>query len=189
MSSGYSGSQTSIKDVILMSAAPRVIADAVRPASAQVVPTVAATLRPIHSRWMTETSRWLAATLRRDADYWTGWSAVRYLNERFDRLFRWQRILVSAIMPQLPPADARVLRATTDALEEVRYDLDRVGRWRNMTAVTGGLTYRFLKLLNAWFVEIERVTQSLTDAELSPAGRRALAQLESTSSKVRGGRE
>jgi hypothetical protein len=44
-------------------------------------------------------------------------------------------------------------------VEEVRYDLDRVGPWRNMTAVTGGLTYRFLKLLNAWFVEIQRVTQ------------------------------
>ena len=91
-------------------------------------------------------------------------------------------------MPLLPPADARVLRATTDALEEVRYDLDRVGRWRNMTAVTGGLTYRFLKLLNAWFLEIQRVTQGLTEAELSPEGRRALTQLEATSPKLRGPR-
>ena len=171
-----------------MTVAVRVAVDSVRPAYRQLVPTVAATLRPIHSRWMTETMRGLAATLSPNADFWSGWSAVRYLNDRFDWQYRCQRILVAAIMPLLPPADARVLRATTDALEEVRYDLDRVGRWRNMTAVTGGLTYRFLKLLNAWFVEIQRVTQGLTDAELSPEGRRALTQLEPTSLKLRGPR-
>jgi hypothetical protein len=161
-----------------MTAAPRVTVDAVRPASRQVVPSVAATLRPIHSRWMTETMRGVAAALSPDANFWSGWSAVRYLNDRFERQYRWQRVLVTAIMPLLSPADARVLRATTDALEEVRYDLDHVGRWRNMTAVTGGLTYRFLKFLNAWFEQIQRVTQGLTDAELSPEGRRALVQLK-----------
>src|SRR5437868_13653380 len=97
--------------------------------------------------------RGFAAALSPDADFWSGWSAVRYLNNRFDSQYRWQRIFVAAIMPLLPPADARVLRATTDALEEVCYDLDRVGRWRNMTALTGGLAYRFLRLLNAWFVQ------------------------------------
>ena len=168
-----------------MTAAPRGAVDPVRPASRQIVPTVAATLRPIHSRWMTETMRGLAAALSPDADFWSGWSAVRYLNDRFDWQYRWQRILVAAIMPLLAPADARVLRATTDALEEVRYDLDRVGRWRNVTAVTGALAYRFLELLNGWFVEIQRVTQGVTESELSPDGRRALTQLALTSPKLR----
>ena len=168
-----------------MTAAPRVAVDAVRPASRQIIPTVAATLRPIHSRWMAETIRGFAPALSPDADFWSGWSAVRYLNDRFDWQYRCQRILVAAIMPLLPPADARAVRAITDALEEVRYDLDRVGRWRNMTALIGGLAYRLLKLLNAWFVEIERVTQGVTDAELSPEGRRALTQLEDTSAKLR----
>jgi hypothetical protein len=137
---------------------------------------------------MTETMRGLAAAVSPDADFWSGWGAVRYLNDRFDGQYRWQRILGAAIMPLLPPTDARVLRAITDALEEVRYDLDRVGRWRNMTAVTGALAYRFLKLLNAWFVEIQRVTQGLTDAQLSPESRRALTQLEPTSPKLHGPR-
>ena len=168
-----------------MTTAPSVAVDAVRPASRQVVQTLAATLSPIHSRWMTETMRALASALSPDADFWSGWSAVRYLNDRFDWQYRCERILVADIIPLLPPADARALRATTDALEEVRYDLDRVGRWRNMTAVTGALAYRFLKILNAWFVEIQRVTEGLTDAELSPEGRRALTQLAPTSPKVR----
>jgi hypothetical protein len=55
-----------------MTAAPRVAVDAVRPASRQVVPTVAAKLRPIHSRGMTETMRGLAATLSPNADFWSG---------------------------------------------------------------------------------------------------------------------
>lgn len=129
---------------------------------------------------MAETMRGFAAVLSPDADFWSGWSAVRYLNDRFDWQYRSQRLLVAALTPLLPPADARAIRAITDALEEVRYDLDRVGRWRNMTALMGGLAYRFLKLLNAWFVEIQRVTQGVTDAELSPEGRRALTQLEAT---------
>ena len=168
-----------------MTAAPRVTVDAIRPTSRQIVPTVAATLRPIHSRLMTETVRGLAAALSPNADFWSGWSAVRYLNDRFDWQYRCQRILVAAIMPLLPPADARVLRATTETLEEVRYDLDRVGRRRNVTAVTGALAYRFLELLNGWFVEIQRVTQGVTESELSPEGRRALTQLELTSPKLR----
>lgn len=171
-----------------MTAPPRVTVDAAQLPSRQVVPTVAATLHPIHSRWMAETMRGFTAALSPDADFWSGWSAVRYLNDRFDWQYRCQRILVAAILPLLPPADARVLRSTTDALEEVRCELDRVGRWRNMTALMGGLAYRFLKLLNAWFVEIQRVTQGVTDAELSPEGRRALTQLEATSPKLRGPR-
>ena len=171
-----------------MTAPPRITGDAVRPSSRQEVPTVAARLRPIHSRWMGETMHGFAAALSRDADFWSGWSAVRYLNDRFDGQYRCQRILVAAIMPLLPPADARAIRAITDALEEVRYDLDRVGRWRNMTALMGGLAYRFLKLLHVWFVEIERVTRGLTDAELSSEGRHALRHLESTSPKLLGPR-
>lgn len=163
-----------------MTAPPGATVDAVRPPSRQEVPTVAARLGPIHSRWMAETMRGFAAVLSPDADFWSGWSAVRYLNDRFDWQYRSQRLLVAALTPLLPPADARAIRAITDALEEVRYDLDRVGRWRNMTALMGGLAYRFLKLLNAWFVEIQRVTQGVTDAELSPEGRRALTQLEAT---------
>ena len=168
-----------------MTAPPRITGDAVRPSSRQEVPTVAARLRPIHSRWMTETMHGFAAVLSPDADFWSAWSAVRYLNNRFDWQYRCQRVLVAAIMPLLPPADACMLRAKTDALEEVRYDLDRVGRWRNMTAVTGGLAYRFLKLLDAWFVEIQRVTQGVTDAELSREARRALTRLEASSPKRR----
>jgi hypothetical protein len=172
-----------------MTAALRGTVDAVRRASLHAVPTVAASLRPIHSRWMTETMRELASILSSDADFWDGWSAVRYLNDQFDWQYRWQRIFVTAILPLLRPANARVLLATTETLEEVRYDLDRVGRWRDMTVVTRALAYRFVKLLNVWFVEIQRVTQGLSDEGLSSEARRALTQLGPTSPRLRGTRK
>jgi hypothetical protein len=158
-----------------MTGARRVALHAARDSSQA---TIAATLRPIHSRWMGETTHGIAAVLSPGANFWSGWSAVRYLHARFDWRYRWQRILLADIMPMLPANEARALSATTDSLEEVRRDLERVGRWRNMTAVTGALAYRFLKLLDAWFVQIQRVTEGVTDAELSPEGRRALTKLE-----------
>ncbi len=122
--------------------------------------------------------RAFAAALSPDADFWSGWSAVRYLNDRFDEHYRWQRMLVEAIMPLLTPEDARRLRLRADALEEVRHDLDRVGRWHNMTAVTSALASSFLKHLGAWFAETQRVTRGITVTQLSSEGRRALTELE-----------
>ena len=40
-----------------------------------------------------------------------GWSAVRYINDQFDRKYRWQRTLVKAILPRLRPADGFLLQA------------------------------------------------------------------------------
>ena len=45
-------------------------------------------LRDLHRRWMDETSQWLIPALAPDADFWNGWSAVRYINDQFDRQYR-----------------------------------------------------------------------------------------------------
>lgn len=161
-----------------MTAAVLVIARAVRSASQGSALTVRATLRNIHRRWMNETWQWLAPTLSPDADFWNGWSAVRYINDQFDRQYRRQRALVAAILELLPPADAVQLRKTAAALERTRRDLDRVGRRQGMTEVVAALSGQFLELLGIWFAEIQRVTQELTTDDLPHQGRRALRQLE-----------
>ena len=175
--------------MILMTVALLVAVREVGPASLRVAPTVAATLRPIHSRWMNETLRGLAPVLSPSADFWSGWSAVRYLNDQFDWQYRCQRTLVAAIMPLLRPANALLLGARTETLDEVRHDLDRLGRRQGMTAVTAALAYGFLSHLRAWFAMIQRVTRGLTANELSSQGRRAIAQLGPTSPGLRGTRE
>ena len=112
-----------------------------------------------------------------DADFWNGWSAVRYIDDQFARQYRRECRLIAAILPLLRPSDAFILCATTAVLERTRRDLDQLGRRQGMTGAVAVLAYRFLKLLRTWFAEIERVTQELTLDELPPDGRRALAQL------------
>ena len=136
-----------------------------------------ARLHDIHRRWMDETSEWLGPTLAPDADFWNGWSAVRYLNDQFDRQYRRERALVAAMLPLLRPRDAFILCATTAVLERTRRHIDQVGRRQGMTEVMALLVQRFLKLLRIWFTEIERAAEQLTVHELPSDGRRALAQL------------
>jgi hypothetical protein len=145
-----------------------------------VAPPLSAKLRDIHRRWMDESSEWLGPTLVPDADFWNGWSAVRYINDQFDRQYRRECALIAAIIPLLRPSDAFILCATTVVLERTRRDLDQLGRRQGMTEVVAALAYRFLKLLRTWFAEIERVTEELTLDELPLDGRRALAQLRAT---------
>ena len=142
-----------------------------------ITPPLSAKLRHIHRRWMDEILEWLGPTLAPDADFWNGWSAVRYINDQFDRQYRRECALIAAILPLLRPSDAFILCATTVVLERTRRDLDQLGRRQGMTDVVAALAYRFLKLLRTWFAEIERVTEELTLDELPLDGRRALAQL------------
>ena len=109
-----------------MTAAALVRTRCVSPVAPGTPPTVRTALRDIHQVWMRDTLRWLAPTLSPSADFWDGWSAVRYINDQFDRKYRWQRMLGKAILPLLPPADAFLLRSATSELELMRRHLNRI---------------------------------------------------------------
>jgi hypothetical protein len=141
-------------------------------------PELAARLHDIHRLWIDETSDWLHPTRAPDADFWNGWSTVRYLNDQFDRQYRRELALVAAMLPLLRPRDAFILCATTAVLERTRRHIDQVGRRQGMTEVMASLVHRFLELLRTWFTDIERAAEQLTVYELPSAGRRALAQLD-----------
>jgi hypothetical protein len=161
-----------------MTATTLVIARAVHPASPGSTRTLSATLRAIHRHWMSETWQWLAPTLSPDADFWNGWSAVRYLNDQFQRLYRHQCALLTGILPLLSRSDTVQIRAATEVLAETLHHLDRIGRRLGMTESVAALSGRFLDLLGVWFAEIQRVTRELTRDELPPQGQQALRQLE-----------
>ena len=74
-----------------------------------IAPPLSAALRHTHRRWMDETWDWLSPALGR-AEFWDGWTAVRFLNDQFDRQY----------LPLLPATDAFILpwqdpRARADA--------------------------------------------------------------------------
>jgi hypothetical protein len=143
----------------------------------RIAPPLDGKLRDLHRRWMEETSAWLTPVLAPDADFWNGWSAVRYINDQFDRQYRRKCALVAAILPLLRPTDAFALCAATVLLERTRRDLDRIGRRSGATEVVRAVTWRFLQLLRTWLGAVERATEKLTVGDLPAEGRRALAQL------------
>ena len=61
----------------------------------------------------------------------------------------------------------------------MRRHLNRIAGRQSMTEVVAAASCRFLELLGAWFIELQRVTEGLTGADLPPQARRALARLES----------
>jgi hypothetical protein len=143
----------------------------------RITPPLVGKLRDLHRRWLDETSEWLTPALAPGADFWNGWSAVRYINDQFDRQYRRKCALVAAILPLLRPTDAFALCAATVLLERTRRDLDRIGRRLDATEAVRAVTSRFLHLLRTWLGEIERATTKLTAGDLPAEGGRALAQL------------
>jgi hypothetical protein len=136
-------------------------------------------LRDIHRQWLDETKDWLSPALAPDADFWNGWSAVRYINDQFDRQYRRQLAFVQAILPLLSPADGFVLRTKTAQLERVRRTLDRLGRQQGVSRIVAAACSYFLELLEDWFGELQRLTREFARADLPTQARRALAQLKS----------
>jgi hypothetical protein len=162
-----------------MTAASLVKARCVSPGATGSAPTLCTVLRDIHHRWMSDTLRWLAPTLSASADVWDGWSAVRYINDQFDRKYRRQRTLAKAMLPLLRPGDTFRLRSTTVELELMRRHLNRVAGRQQMTEVVAAASCHFLELLAAWCGELQRVTRGLNRDDVPPQGQRALARLES----------
>jgi hypothetical protein len=140
-------------------------------------PVVGRGLREIHRRWLDETRDWLAPATSAEADFWNGWSAVRYLDDQFQRLYRRQLAFVRAIFPLLTRSEAYLLGAKTAQLERVRRNLDRLGRQQGMVSVVAAACSYFLTLLEEWFEQIQRLTHGLTRADLPEPARRALGQL------------
>lgn len=147
----------------------------VQPAREQ---TVAGTLSEIHQMWLAETREWLAPAMAPAADFWDSWSAVRYLNDQFERLYRRKSAFLKAVIPQFNPSDALALRTQTGQLVRGVRKLNSLGRRRGTGPAVAAACADLLEQLEAWFGEIERLTRHLTTAELPAQARLALTQLQ-----------
>ena len=143
-------------------------------------PTVAAALGEIHRMWLDEACDRLAPAMAPEADFWDGWSAVRYLDGKFARMYRRQRAFIEAMLPCFRSSDAQALKRATARLEKVRRELDRLGRRRGAVRAVAAASVHFLELFEAWLDEIRRLTRGLGKAELPAPARQALAQLQAT---------
>lgn len=130
-----------------------------------------ATLRPIHRAWLEEARCLLEPALDGGADFWTRWSAIRYLADDFREQFRLEHGLVNELCPFLPAeASERLLRGG-DRILHLRLELERLQR-RGRRVATSELalgTRDLLEQLGVWCAEIETAAQDVRPDDL-PAG-------------------
>lgn len=136
-------------------------------------------LRPVHNAWIAEARRFLEPALEPGADFWTRWSAVRYLDDEFREQYRRERALVEELHSFLPPVEVVRLMHGADRIFQLRLALDRVGRRRGTSPEVAAATRDLLTQMGVWCAEIELAAAGLTRESLTPEGAALLEQLES----------
>ena len=120
-------------------------------------------LRPIHRAWLEEARYRLEPALESGADFWTRWTAMRYLSDDFREQYRLEHGLVNELCPFLPPeASERLLRGG-DRIIQLRLLLERQQRRGHRVAGTelALATRDLLEQLGVWCAEIEAAARDV----------------------------
>jgi hypothetical protein len=139
--------------------------------------TVGDVLAIMHEAWMEQVAGVLAPALSEDADFWSRWSVVRFLNDQFNDRFRLECALLDALRPLVPEGPARTLAAARAGLERTVEELGIVGRRRATGLLTARLARRFIDQLALWCVEVELATGPIDTADLPPEPEQLLTSL------------
>ena len=137
-------------------------------------------LRPIHRAWLDEARRYLVPVLEPSADFWTRWTAVRYVADQFHARYRQERELVDELRPYLDPEEADRLQHSADGLRQLRLELDRIGRRRGTGKEAAPVAAALLGYLERWCAEVETAANGLVPEELPAEARELLAHLDAS---------
>jgi hypothetical protein len=136
-------------------------------------------LRLVHDRWLREVRNNLTpATLPSGSTIWERWGAVRYLADEFNFHFGCECSLVDQLHDRLEPGVAARLVAEREALEQIRAELDVLGRRHGTAGSVSVLARALIDRLSLWCAEIEAATRGLAVGELDQQTLELLAQLE-----------
>jgi hypothetical protein len=137
-----------------------------------------AVLRPIHEGWLEDARRHLDPALSPSAEFWSRWSAVRYLNDEFLGRFEWERALVDELHAFLADDASEQLRQEGARLARLRLEIDRIGRRRGTAAEVAATSRGFLEQLGLWCADIEAAAGRIPRESLTMEGATLLAHLE-----------
>jgi hypothetical protein len=155
------------------------------PAAAAPDRPLAVALRPVHERWVAEAQRFLEPAMAPGADFWTRWSAVRYLADEFRERARLTRALVAELRPFVRPDLMAHLVREGDALATLRLELDRLGRRRGTAAEMAAGTQALLRQLTIWLAEIELAAAEVSRDGLPREAQELVAHLEADGAPTR----
>ena len=144
--------------------------------------SLATALRPLHKAWLEDARRFLDPARVRDADFWTRWAAVRYICDDFQERYHRERALLGELRPFLQPQVAERLAHEGERVSALRLELDRIGRRRGTAAEFAAGAGGLLDQLGRWCADIERATEGVQRAVLTPEGTEVLMHLEAAGS-------
>jgi len=128
-----------------------------------------AALGPLHNDWAAEAKRYLVPATDPGVDFWTRWTAVRYICDDFQERYQRERALVDQLRPFILPAVADRLRFGGDQVFRLRLQLDRIGRRRGTGIEFAAGAQELLEHLAVWCTEIELAAHATACGAL-PAG-------------------
>ena len=139
---------------------------------------LAPTLRAAHEIWLREANRFLLPVSMREAQFWSRWTAVRFMADQFTTQYRRERALLKELHPFLPHDTAERLNEDGDVIARLHEELDRVGRRRGTAHTVSVLSHRLLHLLRSWCADIEAAAGSIQRDVLTPEGKQLILDLE-----------
>lgn len=140
--------------------------------------SLAPTLRAAHEIWLREANRFLLPVSMREAQFWSRWTAVRFLADHFAAQYRRERALLNELHSFLAPDTAQRLTADGDRIARLHEELDRVGRRRGTAHTVSVLSQRLLHLLRSWCADIEAAAGSIERDVLTPEGKQLVLDFE-----------
>jgi hypothetical protein len=129
--------------------------------------TVGQLLAAVHGEWLRETHTALDPAVTPDSTLWDRWTAARYLGDQFDLRLQRERGLVLLLQPLLPGPSAGSLLARAERLDEMRRQLNELGRRKDTAAEMMELTPSFLALLETWCRQLEGAAGPLRIVDLA----------------------
>lgn len=135
-------------------------------------------LRAIHEGWLDDARRHLDPTLGPDAEFWTCWAAVRYLNDEFLDQLEWERALVDELRAFLAEDTSERIRQEGARLAWLRLEVDRIGRRRGTAAEVAAASRDLLEQLGLWCADIEAAAGKIPRESLTMEGATLLKHLE-----------
>jgi hypothetical protein len=139
---------------------------------------VGAVLRATHNIWIQETDTYLTPVIRPGASFWERWTAVRYLAGDFVAQYRRECALLEELRKLLPAAITETLLHEAERIEQLRQELDRIGRRRGTAQTVSVAARLLLDSLRHWCADIEAAAWEIDNSEVPDEVRRVLAGFE-----------
>lgn len=134
-------------------------------------------LAEFNRRWLVGARQHLSPACAPHSSFWDRWAAVRYLADPFAEPYRQSGELLDALLESLDPRTAGRLVDDRLAIDQLRADLEQIGRERGNAVAAAAIACSLLATLQRWCRGMEDAVRALEPGKVSSRVHDALACL------------